>query len=191
VQSRQGDASTRLPEAACSAQLVDGSEDVRRFRAGRVIRVDEGPTNHADAVDDVGGGQRERTRVAVVDALEVETWASKPPVRSGGPAQNQRRCHPSTARRQRRNTTRLLFIRLLLRRLHGKVRESLCTAGNTGLDATRSRHGVMNAPRRRLDRETVFARYSESARITFKADADFPCSPMMAGCQVGRSWSII
>jgi hypothetical protein len=191
VQSRQGDGSTltRLPEAACSAQLVEGSEDVRRFRAGRAVRVDEGPTNHADAVDDVGGGQRERTRVTVVDALEI--WASKPPVRSGGPAQNQRRCHPSTARRQRRNTARLLFIRLLLRRLHGKVRESLFNAGNTGLDATRSRHGVMNAPRRRLDRESVFARYSESARITFEADADFPYSPMMAGCQVGRSWSII
>jgi hypothetical protein len=71
---------------------------------------------------------------------------------------------PQRSRRQRRNTARLLFIRLLLRRLHGKVREALCTAGNTGLDATRSRHGVMNAPRRRLDRETVFARYSESAR---------------------------
>ncbi|MET9462419.1 hypothetical protein ABZY05_46730 [Streptomyces canus] len=49
----------------------------------------------------------------------------------------------------------------------------------------------MNAPRRRLDRETVFARYSESVRITFEADADFPCGPMMAGCQDGMSWSII
>lgn len=51
-----------------------------RLAAAGVVGVDEGPSDGSVAIDDVGGRQRERARMAVVDALEVEAE----PVLDGG-----------------------------------------------------------------------------------------------------------
>ena len=72
VSCGEGRTAPAFAERRVSAQRVEGSEDVGRFGAGGVVGVDEGPADGAVAVDDVGGGQWQRARVTVVDALEVE-----------------------------------------------------------------------------------------------------------------------